>query len=149
MRYTNVTRFSSTVTYWLMWLFVTRERHLGSPLIHYNVRTCVTFDRSVLRDWPLKVKTYFSAFYFIRYLQVVPNSSDDDNLLIEVLKVLDIILSSPRQPPEPVVAWVARVVLQRDGPQMTLLRNVQTSTAGSQTVSESKRYALLMFFLIL
>ena len=149
MRYTNVTRFSSTVTYWLMWLFVTRERHLGSPLIHYNVRTCVTFDRSVLRDWPPKVKTYFLAFYFIRYLQVVPNSSDDDNLLIEVLKVLDIILSSPRQPPEPVVAWVARVVLQRDGPQMTLLRNVQTSTAGSQTVSESKRCALLMFFLIL
>ena len=78
---------------------------------------------------------------------MVPNSSDDDNLLIEVLKVLDIILSSPRQPPEPVVAWVARVVLQRDGPQMTLLRNVQTSAAGSQTVSESKRYALLMFFL--
>lgn len=128
-----------------MWLFVTRERHLGSPSIHYNIRTCVTFDRSVLRDWPPKV----ILFYFIRYLQVVPNSSDDDNLLIEVLKVLDIILSSPRQPPEPVVAWVARVVLQRDGPQMTLLRNVQTSTAGSQTVSESKRYALLMFFLIL
>ena len=51
------------------------------------------------------------------------------------------ILSSPRQPPEPVVAWVARAVLQRDGPQMTMLRNVQT-TAGSQTISESKRWVL-------
>ena len=79
-----------------------------------------------------------------RYLQVVPNSSDDDSLLIELLKVLDMILSSPRQPPEPVVAWVARAVLQRDGPQMTMLRNVQT-TAGSQTVSESKRLVLQLF----
>ena len=70
---------------------------------------------------------------------MVPNSNDDDSLLIELLKVLDMILSSPRQTPEPVVAWVARVVLQRDGPQMTMLRNVQ-STAGSQTVSESKRW---------
>ena len=78
-----------------------------------------------------------------RYLQVVPNSSEDDTLLIELMRVLDVILSSPPQPPEPVVAWVARTVLQRDGPQMTLLRNVQTSTAGSQTVSESKRYRKL------
>lgn len=76
-----------------------------------------------------------------RYLQVVPNSSDDDSLLIELLKVLDMILSSPRQPPESVVAWIARAVLQKDGPQMTMLRNVQT-TAGSQTVSESKRLVL-------
>jgi len=70
---------------------------------------------------------------------VVPNSSDDDSLLIALLRVIDVILSSPRQPPEPVVAWIARTILQRDGPQMTLLRNVQTTTAGSQTVSESKR----------
>ena len=70
---------------------------------------------------------------------MVPNSSEDDTLLIELLRVLDVILCSPPQPPEPVVAWVARTVLQRDGPQMTLLRNVQTSTTGSQTVSESKR----------
>ena len=71
----------------------------------------------------------------------MPNSGDDDSLLVELLKVLDMILSSPRQPPEPVVAWVARAVLQRDGPQMTMLRNVQT-TAGSQTISESKRWVL-------
>ena len=74
----------------------------------------------------------------------MPNSSDDDSLLIELLKVLDVILSSPRQSPEPVVAWVARTVLQRDGPQMTMLRNVQ-ATAGSQTVSESKRWVLQLF----
>ena len=80
-----------------------------------------------------------SCVLLFRYLQVVPNSSEDDTLLIELLRVLDVILSSPPQPPEPVVAWVARTVLQRDGPQMTLLRNVQTSTAGSETVSESKR----------
>ena len=71
----------------------------------------------------------------------MPNSGDDDNLLIELLHVLDIILSSPRQPPEPVVAWVARTVLHRDGPQMTLLRNVQASGANSHTVSESKKYS--------
>ncbi|CAH3027837.1 unnamed protein product, partial [Porites evermanni] len=76
---------------------------------------------------------------FERYLQVVPNSGDDDSLLIELLHVLDIILSSPHQPPEPVVAWVARTVLHRDGPQMTLLRNVQASGANSHTVSESKK----------
>lgn len=81
---------------------------------------------------------YQVLFPHNRYLQVVPNSSDDDSLLIELLKVLDMILSSPRQPPESVVAWIARAVLQKDGPQMTMLRNVQT-TAGSQTVSESKR----------
>ena len=97
---------------------------------------------------PLLVAAMTSSINFpfiilCRYLQVVPNSSEDDSLLTELLRVLDVILSSPRQPPEPVVAWVARTVLQRDGPQMTLLRNVQTNNAGSQSVSESKRYIVL------
>lgn len=107
----------------------------------------VCFARSYKRRQIIIIKTisavtppvHFSFTMLCRYLQVVPNSSEDDTLLIELLRVLDVILSSPPQPPEPVVAWVARTVLQRDGPQMTLLRNVQTSTAGSQTVSESKR----------
>lgn len=81
---------------------------------------------------------HFSFAMLCRYLQVVPNSSEDDSLLTELLSVLHVILSSPTQPPEPVVAWVARIVLQRDGPLMTLLRNVQTST-GDSSVSDSKR----------
>ncbi|XP_068721388.1 rotatin-like isoform X1 [Montipora capricornis] len=75
---------------------------------------------------------------FGRFLQVVPNNAEDDTLATELLKLLDVILTGPPQPPEPVVAWVARTVLERDGPQMTLLRNVETSTEDS-TVSESKR----------
>ena len=70
-----------------------------------------------------------------------PNNAEDDTLATELLKLLDVILTGPPQPPEPVVAWVARTVLERDGPQMTLLRNVETSTAES-TVSESKRYTV-------
>ena len=81
---------------------------------------------------------FFLYAIMCRYLQVVPNNSDDDSLLTELLKLLDVILTVSPQPPEPVVAWLARIVLKRDGPQMTLLRNVQTNTNDS-TVSESKR----------
>ena len=70
---------------------------------------------------------------------MIPNSGDDDTLLVEVLNVLDTVLSSPLAPPEHVAAWVARTVLRMDGPQMKLLRNVQNSAVGSQTVSVSKR----------
>lgn len=86
---------------------------------------------------PANKRVYFYAI-ICRYLQVVPNNSDDDSLLTELLKLLDVILTVSSQPPEPVVAWVARTVLKRDGPQMTLLRNVQTNSNDS-TVSESKR----------
>lgn len=95
-------------------------------LLHLNRKTLL-----------INVFFFFNAI-ICRYLQVVPNNSDDDSLLTELLKLLDVILTVSSQPPEPVVAWVARTVLKRDGPQMTLLRNVQTNSNDS-TVSESKR----------
>ena len=98
--------------------------HRAIHLLHLNRKT-------------LLINVFFYAI-ICRYLQVVPNNSDDDSLLTELLKLLDVILTVSSQPPEPVVAWVARTVLKRDGPQMTLLRNVQTNSNDS-TVSESKR----------
>ena len=87
----------------------------------------------------------------LRYLQVAPNSPQDDDLLIRVLRLLEILLTSPLMPPQTVVAWMSRIVLHSEGPLMSLLRSVPPAPQaqqldGSLSASESKRYTELSQF---
>ncbi|KAK3729624.1 hypothetical protein QZH41_017664 [Actinostola sp. cb2023] len=76
-----------------------------------------------------------------RYLLVLPNSIEDDELLIEVLSILSSMLTSPSQPPMSVVAWIARITVQSDGPLLALLRTTvgQTAAGSSKAATELRR----------
>ncbi|XP_048576455.1 rotatin-like isoform X2 [Nematostella vectensis] len=109
------------------------------------VRTHLITDLGLAgRGSKLAVETVYTLQWqeaLERYLQVLPNNTEDDELLLEILSVLSDILTSPSPPPEPVVAWMARVVINNEGPLLTLLRMPQNDSAHltSEAVTDSRR----------
>ena len=78
-------------------------------------------------------------FYYARYFVVFPKSSDDDQLLRDVLQMFcHLITDSYLALPEGFLGWLAHVIMAPDSVIASLLR--VREEPGDSTQSESKRY---------